>query len=64
LPLARMAGDKPMHAVQAHPAGLCDVAYLQIDGGAIHMVTCGQDGRLCYRHAVISHDVPSAVAPD
>lgn len=41
--------DKPLRVVpDAHPAGLCDASYLNIDG-KVHLITCGPDGKLCYR---------------
>ena len=32
----------------AHSPGLCDLAYLQLNGG-VQLVTCGADKRLCFR---------------
>ena len=47
-----MAKEKPLLIIPVHSAGLSDVAHLQ-DGssGTWLLVTCGQDGKLCYRQA-------------
>jgi hypothetical protein len=46
----------------AHPAGLCDVGY--IDGGVgkpVQLVTCGKDGKLCYRSAADPGEVAKSI---
>ena len=42
--------------VEAHPSGFSDVSYIEKDG-KVHLVTCGKNGKICYRSA----DKPSEV---
>lgn len=34
-----------------HPSGFCDVAYIEGTDKQVYLITCGQDGKLCYRSA-------------
>ena len=43
--------------VEAHPAGFSDVAYIE-NQGKVHLVTCGKNGKLCFRSA----DKPAEVS--
>lgn len=47
--------------MEAHPSGFCDVSYIQNENdGKVHLVTCGKDGKICYRSA----DKPSEVVKE
>lgn len=39
----------PLSFRDAHPPGTCDVAYCTSSTGDVHLVTCGADGKLCFR---------------
>jgi chromosome transmission fidelity protein 4 len=43
--------EEALAFVAAHPAGLCDVDFLDLGGGECALVTCGADGLLAYRPA-------------
>lgn len=44
--------EKPLAVTEAHPAGACDLAYLQAGAaGPVRLLTCGPDGKLCFRCA-------------
>ncbi len=46
--------------VEAHPAGSCSVAYIERTR-EWHLVTCGQDGKLCYRSPTNIADVVKSI---
>lgn len=57
-----MGAEKPLKVCQAHPAGLCDVFYL-VNDGAVQLITCGADGKLCFRRVLAPVGQSSPPAP-
>ena len=55
-----MADNKTLSFTQAHPAGLCDVAYIEHNGVA-HLITCGQDGKISFRNVENPGEVVKSV---
>lgn len=56
-----MSDSQALSFSAAHPAGLCDVAYIQAADGKLALLTCGPDGKLSYRSAQDPASVAQAV---
>lgn len=46
--------------VEAHPAGSCGVAYIE-HNREVQLITCGNDGKLCYRSSTNIGEITKSV---